>query len=53
MPIMPRINKKCRNIAYKILGEPQPIADKPTKKQKEIDRYILYSNNMTSFRYRL
>lgn len=53
MATMPRINKKCQKIAYAILGEPLPLKSKPTKKQQEIDHYILYANNMTSFRYRL
>jgi hypothetical protein len=38
MPSMPRINKKCSRIAYQILGEPEPLRYKKSKKQREIDQ---------------
>lgn len=42
MPSMKR-TKKGAKVAYKILGVPANIAFKPTKKQKEIDTFLLRS----------
>ncbi len=53
MPSMPRINKKCSKIAYSILGEPPALSARKTKKQRDIDKYILSSCIQTAFRYRM
>jgi hypothetical protein len=53
MPAMPRINNKCKKIAYSILGEPPALAARKNKKDREIDKYILASCIQTAFRYRL
>lgn len=42
MPTMIRIKGKPKNIAYKILGVPANIAYKPSKKEKEIKRRLLF-----------
>lgn len=42
MAIMPRPKGKARKIAYDILGVPANIAAKPTKKQRILDRHLLY-----------
>ena len=42
MPAMPRIPGKATKIAYKILGVPANIAYKPSKKEKEINRRLIY-----------
>ena len=41
---MPRPYGKAKKIAYKILGVPANIAAKPTKKQKIIDKHLLYED---------
>jgi hypothetical protein len=42
MPSMPRVSKKTTNIAYTVLGVPSNIAFKRTKKEKEINRRLLF-----------
>jgi hypothetical protein len=42
MPVMPRVSKKTTNIAYKILGVPSNIAFKRTKREKEINRRLVF-----------
>ncbi len=42
MPGMMRIPGVAKKIAYKILGVPANIAFKPTPKQVEIDRKLMY-----------
>jgi hypothetical protein len=41
MPSMPRISKKCANIAYNILGKPAPLMAKKSKRELDIDKTIL------------
>ena len=52
MPSMPRINKKCKKIAYDILGEPPALKAYKTKRQKKLDREILESEFLIDNRYR-
>ena len=52
MPSMPRINKKCKKIAYDILGEPPALKSYKTKRQKKLDREILESEFLIDNRYR-
>lgn len=42
MPAMPRFSKQGTKIAYKLLGVPANIAFKPTKKEKEIDKRLVF-----------
>lgn len=49
MSMMVRPKGKALKIAYAILGKPECLAFKPTKKQKEIDRELL-SNETTLVR---
>lgn len=42
MPTMIRPKGKATNIAYKILGTPQNIAHKETKKEFFVNRRLLY-----------
>ena len=44
MPAMPRFDKKGTQIAYKILGKPENIAFKPTARQKDIDKKLIFDN---------
>lgn len=46
--IMVRENNKATKIAFKILGTPPNIAFKPTPKQKELDRLIMYKGSTGS-----
>lgn len=43
MPAMPR-TKKGRKIAFDILGTPPNLAEKRTKRQKEIDRRLVFED---------
>lgn len=43
MPVMPRMNKKVRDIAYSILGKPQNDP-RPNKRMRRIDRIIISQN---------
>ena len=49
---MPRINKKCKAIAYSILGQPPALAAKKTAKQKKYDQCEMQSNLNSEYRYR-
>lgn len=40
---MPRPKGVGRSIAYKLLGVPPALAYKPSKKEKEIDKKLTYS----------
>lgn len=42
MPVMPRMNKKAKKIAYKILGTPANIRHKPTPQEVYVNRRLLY-----------
>lgn len=42
MPAMIRIKGKATRIAYKILGIPENIAHNPTKKEKKINKRLLF-----------
>ncbi len=45
MPQMPRINKACTKIAYKIMGVPPAIAFKPNKVQEYINRRLNFTES--------
>jgi len=40
---MPRMNLKAMKIAYKIMGKPASIAFKPSEKQKEVNKRLLFT----------
>lgn len=42
MPSMPRIPGKGKQIAFKILGVPAPLASKKSKEQKAINRRLWF-----------
>jgi hypothetical protein len=42
MPTMPRSLSKSTKVAYKIMGIPANIAHKRTKKEKEINRRLMF-----------
>jgi hypothetical protein len=42
MPGMPRVKGKTTKIAYKIMGVPANVAHKRSKKEKEINRRLVY-----------
>lgn len=42
MPAAPRSNKKATKIAWSILGKPANMQFKPSEKEKEIDRRLLF-----------
>lgn len=42
--VMPRPRGKAKKIAYNILGVPANIAAKPTKKQKILDKRLLWED---------
>ena len=42
MPAMPRVQGKATKIAYKILGIPANVAHKPTKKEQEVNKRLIY-----------
>lgn len=42
MPAMPRVKGKATKIAYKILGKPANIAFKRDKKEKEVNRRLIF-----------
>lgn len=44
MPGMPRLKGVATKIAFDILGTPDNLKDKKSKKQKEIDRDLMYEN---------
>lgn len=44
MPIMPRINRKVRNITFAILGKPSNYSSS-NKKMRRIDRVIISQNS--------
>lgn len=44
MPVMPRMNKKAKKIAYLILGKPANLRFKPNKKQIAIDKRLQWED---------
>ena len=42
MPAMPRFSKKGTKIAFKILGVPGNMRSKPTKKEKDVNRQLVF-----------
>ncbi len=48
MPTMPRISGRATKIAYEIMGEPDNLAYKKSKQQKEIDAKLLYNETERS-----
>lgn len=40
MPAMLRLSKKATKVAYKVMGVPAPMANKPTKREKEIEERV-------------
>jgi hypothetical protein len=42
MPGMPRVKGKTTKIAYKIMGVPANIAHNSSKREKEINRRLVY-----------
>lgn len=42
MPAMPRIQGKATKIAFRILGTPPNIAFKRNKKEKEVNRRLIF-----------
>lgn len=39
---MPRMNKKVQKIAFNILGTPANMRSKQNKKQKELDKRLIF-----------
>lgn len=42
MPYMPRADKKAEKIAWKVLGKPENLAVKETRKEREIRNKLSY-----------
>lgn len=42
MPAAPRMNKKANRICWELIGQPAPFRFRPNKKEKEIDRRLLF-----------
>lgn len=42
MPVMPRALTKATRVAYKVMGIPANIVHKRTKKEKEVNRRLLF-----------
>lgn len=40
MPAMLRLSKKATKVAYKVMGVPASMANKPDKRQKEIEERV-------------
>ena len=41
MPLSLRANKRGKDIAYNLLGVPANLKDKPTMKQKKVDKRLI------------
>jgi len=46
MPAAPRMNKKATAIAWSIIGKPGVFQFKPTKREKEVDRRLLFQETV-------
>jgi len=46
MPAMPRAKGKAKKIAYKIMGVPQNMKYKPSKRKRKIDRELLWDETL-------
>lgn len=42
MPAAPRMNKKATAIAWSIIGKPAPMRFVPSKREKKVDRQLLF-----------
>jgi len=45
MPQMPRMNKKCTKIAYKIMGVPPSMAFKRNKHQEYLNKRLIFTES--------
>lgn len=45
MPTMPRALSKATRVAYKIMGIPANVAHKRTKKEKEVNRRLVFEES--------
>lgn len=43
---MPRMNGKAKKIAYKVLGFPQNMDEKQSKKKKHVDRVLEFEETV-------
>lgn len=48
MPAMPRSLSKGTKVAYKVMGIPANIAHKRTKKEKEINKRLMFEETYRS-----
>lgn len=46
MPVMPRMNKKVRRIAFDILGVPAPLQTRPSKKKKRVNKRLTFEDTV-------